>query len=318
MQTRINIYQSESQIVRDAIDKVIVQVYRKKRDFGHKSFLLTGCSAGCGTTYTAINMAVALANAGWKTVLVDCDIRKGMEYKRLNQDVKTGLSDYLTGKVRETIYSTNNEKLDYVPCGNSGESPVRLLATREMELLDSELKEKYDFVIYDFPSVNIVPDAGIMIPVVDDVILVAGMNETTKDQLAAAKAKVKETEGKYMGVIANKLELPEYRHYVKDYDYFKSDKLKAAHDRRMKRLTDSGVAATDLGKEMPTATGKIEDNRSVDTESVSQESEAKQNPDNQSASQESEAGQIKDNQSVNQESTVNQNTNNRNRKRNRK
>lgn len=282
MQTKINIYQSESQIVRDAIDKVIVQVYRKKRDFGHKSFLLTGCSAGCGTTYTAINMAVALANAGWKTVLVDCDIRKGMEYKRLNQDVKTGLSDYLTGKVKETIYSTNNEKLDYVPCGNNGESPVRLLATREMELLDSELKEKYDFVIYDFPSVNIVPDAGIMIPVVDDVILVAGMNETTKDQLATAKAKVKETEGKYMGVIANKLELPEYRHYVKDYDYFKSDKLKATHDRRMKRLTDSGAAATDLRKEMPVAAEKIEDN-----------------------------------QSVNQESAVKQNTNNRSRKRNR-
>ena len=282
MQTRINIYQSESQIVRDAIDKVIVQVYRKKRDFGHKSFLLTGCSVGCGTTYTAINMSVALANAGWKTVLVDCDIRKGMEYKRLNQDIKTGLSDYLTGKVKETIYSTNNEKLDYVPCGNNDESPVRLLATREMELLDSELKEKYDFVIYDFPSVNIVPDAGIMIPVVDDVILVVGMNETTKEQMAAAKAKVKETEGKYMGVIANKLELPEYRHYVKDYDYFKSDRLKEAHKRRMKRLKASGAAVTGLEKEMPAAAEKIEDN-----------------------------------QSVNQESTVKQNTNNRSRKRNR-
>lgn len=302
MQTRINIYQSESQIVRDAIDKVIVQVYRKKRDFGHKSFLLTGCSAGCGTTYTAINMAVALANAGWKTVLVDCDIRKGMEYKRLNQDVKTGLSDYLTGKVKETIYSTNNEKLDYVPCGNSGESPVRLLATREMELLDSELKENYDFVIYDFPSVNIVPDAGIMIPVVDDVILVVGMNETTKDQLVAAKAKVKETEGKYMGVIANKLELPEYRHYVKDYDYFKSDRLKETHDRRMKRLADSGTVTPDMRKEMSSAVEKIKNNRSADTESVSQESEAGQNPDNQS---------------VDKESTVNQNTNNRSRKRNR-
>lgn len=267
MQTKINIYQSDSQIVRDAIDKVIVQVYRKKRDCGHKSFLLTGCSAGCGTTYTAINMAVALANAGWKTVLVDCDIRKGMEYKRLNQDITTGLSDYLTGKTRDTIYSTNNEKLDYIPCGSNGESPVRLLATREMELLDGELKEKYDFVIYDFPSVNIVPDAGIMIPVVDDVILVAGVNETTKDQLASAKAKVKETEGKYMGVIANKLELAEYRHYVKDYDYFKSDRLKETHDRRMKRLTDS-----------ETTTEK----QSADIETAEKQSADKENTENQS------------------------------------
>lgn len=254
MQTKINIYQSDNQIVRDAIDKVIVQVYGKKRDCGHKSFLLTGCSAGCGTTYTAINMAVALANAGWKTVLVDCDIRKGMKYKRLNQDVATGLADYLMGKVKGVIYGTNNDKLDYIPCGSNGESPVRLLATKEMEILDSMLKSKYDFVIYDFPAVTIVPDAGIMVPVVDDVILVAGVNETTKDQLAKAKAKVKE---KYMGVIVNKLELAEYRYYVRDYDYFKSDRLKETHDRRMKRLTDSGTSETDTKIVLQRLVGKV-------------------------------------------------------------
>ena len=67
MQPKISIYQSEKQVVRDAIDKVIVQVYQRKREKGHVSFLVTGCSAGCGTTHTAINMAVALANAGWQT-----------------------------------------------------------------------------------------------------------------------------------------------------------------------------------------------------------------------------------------------------------
>lgn len=234
MRTKINIYQSDSQIVRDAVDKIIVQVYRKKRENNHKSFLLTGCSAGCGTTNTAINMAVALANSGWHTVLVDCDIRKGMEYKRLNQETDMGLSDYLTGRSADAVYQTNNDRLDYIPCGRGGESPVRLLATKEMEKLDSELKEKYDFVIYDFPSINIVPDAGILIPMADDVILVAAVNETTQNQLASAKARVKETEGKYMGVIVNKLELSEYRHYVKDYDYFKSDRLEKAHNKKMK------------------------------------------------------------------------------------
>ena len=80
--------------------------------------------------------------------------------------------------------------------------------------------ENYDFVIYDFPSIENVPDAGIMMSVVDDVILVAAMNETHKEQLESAKAKVKTYPGKYMGVILNKLDLSEYRHYVKNYDYF--------------------------------------------------------------------------------------------------
>ncbi len=238
MQTSVNIYQSESQIVRDAIDKVIVQVYRKKRESNHKSFLITGCSAGCGSTNTAINMAVALANSGWKTVLVDCDIRKGMEYKRLNQNITTGLSDYLMGRVDEIIYSTNHKRLDYIPCGNNEESPVRLLCTKEMEKLDEKLKEEYEFVIYDFPSIEIVPDAGIMLPVIDDVILVAAVNETSKSQLDSAKLKVKSVEGKYMGTIVNKLEMAEYKHYVKDYDYFKKEKLKKKHNKNLKRAKD--------------------------------------------------------------------------------
>lgn len=230
----INIYQSENQIVRDAIDRIIIQVYTRKREKNHKSFLITGCSAGCGTTNTAINMSVALANAGWKTVLVDCDIRKGMEYKRLNQQISSGLSDYLFGKTKDTIYKTNIEMLDYIPCGNDTQSPVRILATKEMEKLDKELKENYDFVIYDFPSIEVVPDAEIFIPVVDDVILVAAMNETTNSQLVNAKAKIKK-EGKYMGVIVNKIEISEYKHYVRDFDYFRADKLRKLYKHKMKK-----------------------------------------------------------------------------------
>lgn len=226
MQPIVEVYQTDSQIVKDAIDKVIVQVYRKKREKDHKAFLITGCNAGCGTTHTAINMAVALVNAGWRTVLVDCDIRKGMKFKHLNADVNYGLSDYLVGTVESPIFQTNYEGLDYISCGNDVESPVRLLCTKKMEDLANSLAEEYDFVIYDFPSLENVPDAGIMMPVVDDVILVAAMNETTQQQLDSAKAKVKTFPGKYMGVILNKLEMGEYRHYVKNYDYFQKQLFK--------------------------------------------------------------------------------------------
>lgn len=254
MQPKISIYQSENQVVRDAIDKVIVQVYQRKREKGHVSFLVTGCSAGCGTTHTAINMAVALANAGWQTVLVDCDIRKGMSYKRLNQDVHYGLSDYLINSVERPIFETNNEKLDYIPCGNNVGSPVRLLCTKEMEKLVAELAEKYEFVIYDFPSIEIVPDAEIMMPVVDDVILVAAMNETSKQQLDDAKRKVRSYRDKYMGVILNKLELSDYKHYVRNYDYFGIKKLHEKHVQDMRKLKENAgnkqqeVQKTDKGQ----------------------------------------------------------------------
>ena len=129
--------------------------------------------------------------------------------------------------------------LDYVPCGNNVGSPVRLLCTKEMENLATELADKYDFVIYDFPSIDIVPDAGIMMPVVDDVILVAAVNETSKQQLDDAKRKVRSYGDKYMGVILNKLELSDYKHYVKNYDYFGKNKLREKHAQDMKKLKEN-------------------------------------------------------------------------------
>lgn len=248
MPEKINIYQSDNQIVRDAIDSVIVQVYRRKREKKHISFLITGCSAGCGTTYTAIHMAVALADAGWKTVLVDCDIRKGMSYKRLNQGIEYGLSDYLVDAAENPVYATNHDKLDYIPCGKVQESPVRLLCTKKMEKLAVDLSEKYDFVIYDFPSLDIVPDAGIMMPVVDDVILVAAVDETTRSQLDNAKNKVKSYGDKYMGVILNKLDIADYRHYRRDYDYFIESNMSKKHALDMKHVKTDAPKSRDKAR----------------------------------------------------------------------
>lgn len=258
MQTKVDIYQSDSQIVRDAIDKVIVQFYRKKKENKNKSFLFTGCSAGCGTTNIAINIAIALANAGWKTVLIDSDMRKGMEYKRLNEGLEYGLSDYLLGVTTNPIYNTNIKNLDYIACGNSHESPVKLLCSKEMETLDKKLRDEYEYIIYDSPSIDIVPETEVMVPMVDNVILVVAVDETSTPQLKAAKAKVKAVDGKYMGTILNKLDISDYKHYTKQYDYFKTERLERKHKKDIQRI---------LGKESNTVGGsldKVFENNKID------------------------------------------------------
>lgn len=219
----IEIYRNGDQVINDAIDQVVVEVYKRKRESNAQSFLMTGCSTGCGTTTSAINLSVALANSGWRTILIDCDIRKGMKYKRLNEDARVGLSDFLSGTDGDCIYHTNYNNLDYIPCGSFSESPVRLFCSQVMEQLVEQLEQAYDYIIYDFPSINVVPDAEILMPIVDGVMLIAALNETGKKQLADAKQKV--IPEKYMGVIANKVDPAQYRHFSKDYDYFKEQKL---------------------------------------------------------------------------------------------
>lgn len=246
MSSTISFYRSDDQLMNDAIDRVVVEIYRKKRETGDKTFLLTGCSSGCGTTTNAINLAIALAIAGWKTVLVDCDLRKGSRFKRLSTETKEGLSDYLSdgrdAEAKDILYPTSYNKLDYIPCGKVAESPIRLLCTEKMEKLLDDLEGKYDYIILDLPSINAVSDANILIPRVDDVVLVLGMNTTTKKQLKLAKDKMAEYEGKYMGLLVNKVEMNEYRKAIKDYDYFKSSNINRRYKKQMQlvRKTKKG------------------------------------------------------------------------------
>ncbi|WP_455718582.1 AAA family ATPase, partial [Anaerosporobacter sp.] len=113
----IEFYCNNSQIMNDAIDRIVVEIYSYKKHFGDKSILLSGCGSKSGTTTTAINLAIALSAAGWKTLLVDCDLRKGSKFKKLNENIGVGLTDYLAEKaeVDKVICETNYEYLNYVP-----------------------------------------------------------------------------------------------------------------------------------------------------------------------------------------------------------
>jgi capsular exopolysaccharide synthesis family protein len=240
----IQLYRNENQMINDAIDRIVVEVYRRKRENSYQTFLMVGSSPLAGTTTNAINLAIALSMAGWKTVLVDCDLRKKSQYKRLNTDVVTGLSDYLneTEKDRESVslsdvtYATNYSLLDFIPSGSINVMAIRLLCSSRMEKCVEELKNKYDYVIFDFPSINIVSDAEVLMPIVDGIMLVAALKETTKRQLSESKKKVKFYGDKYMGLIINKVDILQYRTHMRDYDYFKQSIQSKMFKKKMKDI----------------------------------------------------------------------------------
>ena len=240
----IQLYRNENPMINDAIDRIVVEVYRRKRENGHQTFLMVGSSPLVGTTTNAINLAIALSMAGWKTVLVDCDLRKKSQYKRLNSDIEIGLSDYLndTEKQRDSVsltdvtYTTNYSLLDFIPSGSVNVMAIRLLCSSRMEKCVEELKKKYDYVIFDFPSINIVSDAEVLMPIVDGIMLVAALKETTKRQLMEAKKKIKIYGDKYMGLIVNKVDILQYRTHMRDYDYFKQSIQSKMFKKKMKDI----------------------------------------------------------------------------------
>lgn len=221
-QIAIKLYREDSPLINDAIDRIVVQVFKRKNVNDGKMIIFTGCSPASGTTALSINLAIALSLSGRKTLLVDCDLRKSNCYKRLGTIPRFGLSDFLAGKVSkdDIINNTNYKLLDYIACGATQQSPVKLLCSPDMVELAGFLKKEYEYIITDTPSITVSPDADILLPVVDGIALVAGLGRTTKKQVWDARRAIQGYTDKYYGLIINKVDLKQYGRFVINYDYF--------------------------------------------------------------------------------------------------
>ena len=215
---KLEIYRNDNYVLNDAFDQAVMNLHILKQQNGYKSFVICGCEAGNGTTTVAINLAAALASSGWKTVLIDGDMRKKNRYMRLNENVSEGLSDYLMDRVEldKVICETTTENLSYIPCGELIDNPVRLLCSNKMTVARNELADIYDFIIYDMPAVNAAMDAKVIAVNVDATILVSAIGETSKRGLVESANALKDVNAK--------LNMDEYVELNADYDYFQNER----------------------------------------------------------------------------------------------
>lgn len=223
---KLEIYKNENYVLNDAFDQAVMNLHILKKQNGYKTFVICGCEAGDGTTTVAINLAAALAGSGWKTVLIDGDMRKKNGYKRLNQNASAGLSDYLMGKASfsDVIYETTTENLSYIPCGELIDNPVRLLCSGKMNEVRDELAKEYDYIIYDMPAVNAAMDAKVIAVNADATILVSSIGNTSKNGLVEAANALTDVKANLIGTIINKIDMDQYAANNVDYDYFENER----------------------------------------------------------------------------------------------
>lgn len=226
MNKLLYLYLHNNQVLNDAFDRIAVELRLRKERDNYKTFLLSGCEPGVGTTSVAINLAISMALSGSKTILVDGDMRKISQYKRLHDESAIGLAEYLTihAPMEEIICQTNYNKLNYVPCGITSKNSISILCSEKMDKLIKELEENYDCIIFDFPSTNAAVDANIIASKIDATILIASQGTTSKRQINEAKKKMKRSNANILGIIVNKVEQSEYKQEVENFDYFKDKK----------------------------------------------------------------------------------------------
>ena len=235
---KLDIYKNDNYILNDAFDQAVMNLHILKKQHGYKSFVICGCEAGNGTTTVAINLAAALADSGWKTVLIDGDMRKKNRYKRLNENSSFGLSDYLMSKAKleSIIYETTTQNLSYIPCGELIDNPVRLLCSGKMNEVRNELAEQFDYIIYDMPAINAAMDAKVIAVNADATMLVTSVGSTSKKGLIDAANTLTEVNANLIGTIINKLDMDQYISYHEDYDYFENEKYARKKTKKKKDM----------------------------------------------------------------------------------
>jgi len=131
-----------------------------------KSLLITSANAREGKTTVSANLAISFANAGFKTILVDTDMRIPTLHKEFNLPNDKGLSNYLNEEVewKEIIHPVTVENLSIIAAGMIPPNSAELLSTPRMVSLVQALLREYQIAIFDSAPVNLVADTQIISP----------------------------------------------------------------------------------------------------------------------------------------------------------
>ncbi|MCP5096003.1 MAG: CpsD/CapB family tyrosine-protein kinase [Chloroflexi bacterium] len=170
-----------------------------------------------GKSTTAANLAVVMAQAGNRVLLVDADLRRPSQHKMFGLNNKKGLASVITGydrddsedRLREILGDATQETavngLNILSCGPIPPNPSEVLVSRKMDdLLEVAVKD-FDFIILDSPPVLAVTDATILSAKADAMLLVVKSKKSRKEYVKQVTSRLTEVNANVLGWVLNAL-----------------------------------------------------------------------------------------------------------------
>jgi capsular exopolysaccharide synthesis family protein len=174
-------------------------------DHDSKVFVVTSSLPGDGKTTTSTNLAITLAQAGERVLLVDGDLRRSKVAEAMNLEPAVGLTTVLVGRIdiEDAVQRTRVPNLSVLTSGAIPPNPSELLQSHAMGEVLKQLRKRYDVVIMDAPPLLPVTDAALLTAQADGCLLVVRHGRTTRDQLRHAIERISAVEGRLLGVVLN-------------------------------------------------------------------------------------------------------------------
>ncbi len=204
-----------------------------------KTIAITSTSPQEGKTMVSANLAISLAQAGLKTLLVGSDLRKPMLAKIFGLEISPGLTDIILGSyswsdtvktvtdiimgritIDEIMMTPGMDNLHIITSGNIPPNPAELIESNRLKEFIEEAEKEYDIILFDSTPVLSAADAAILGTKVDGVLIVYRVGEVSRGLLKRTSNQLEQVNCNIIGVILNGMK-PDISPDFQDYKYYK-------------------------------------------------------------------------------------------------
>ena len=173
-----------------------------------KTIIVTSATPHEGKSTVIASLAIVLAQAGKKVLLIDCDFRNPTIHKLFGL-TNTGMTNFVaTGEALEKIKQTvEQENLTIITAGPVPPNPSEILTSQKMSNLLDQLKQEYDYILLDTPPILPVTDAAALSHKTDGVLLVVASDEISPNEAKLAKNRLELAGANIIGCVLNKVDV---------------------------------------------------------------------------------------------------------------
>ncbi len=234
--------------------------------------LVSSAVPGDGKTTFTINFAATLAIAGNRVVLIDADLRRGNIHNYFGQPRGPGLSEILAGQVdwRQTLLSTDAESLHLIASGELPGNPGELLVGNQTRKLVEELRQEFDYVVFDCPPLTAIDDTFSLVGLSDGLLFVVRAGQTSMRFAKTALAAVHQRGARILGIVLNGITADNPYYYYNYYYHAYYNKGQAAGGERKSERRSRSPKPVSIAAEAKALAGEV-----VSSRTIAQETEAK-------------------------------------------
>jgi capsular exopolysaccharide synthesis family protein len=174
---------------------------------GARTVVFTSSWRGEGKTFSAVNFAATRALQGYRTLLIDADLRAGSAGSRLGLDGGPGLAEVLSGEVplldAIRMVKVGDHRLAVLTAGTPQGDFTKLFDAGRVDELLAAAAENYEQVVVDTPPLNLVSDAALLAARADAVVLVVRSGKTDRQALDVTLGRLGRLGANTVGVVLN-------------------------------------------------------------------------------------------------------------------